>query len=70
MEKIENFDDPKYTTLNFNFWQLIHPLIRDASLSKFSSAHYADAIRSAFVEIEDRLRKQRERRLGSIREEV
>lgn len=39
-----------------DFWPLIHPMIKHVSLSRFQSKHYADAVRGAMVEIEDRLK--------------
>jgi uncharacterized protein (TIGR02391 family) len=39
-----------------DFWPLIHPMIKQVSMSRFQSQHYADAVRGAMVEIEDRLR--------------
>ncbi len=40
-----------------NFWSFIHPKILDVSQQKFIDGHFADAVESAFKEINDRIKK-------------
>lgn len=42
---------------NESFWQYIHPVIKELVFIKYNSKQYADAVESAFKEVNSRLKK-------------
>lgn len=46
-----------FDSIALDFWQYIHPRIRQSSKALFTDQHFADSVNDAFIEIADRVRK-------------
>jgi len=57
MIQLEKLHRRLLTQINEGFWSYVHPLITAISQQKFVNRHYADAVESAFKEINSRLKK-------------
>lgn len=54
----------KVAKSNGDFWDLIHPDIRNVSEKQFRDGHYLDAVRSAFIEVNDKVKKKYKKDTG------
>jgi uncharacterized protein (TIGR02391 family) len=51
-KEIEEFwDHPTPSKSDFDFWQLIHPIVHDVARKRFEAGHFADSVEAAFKEI-------------------
>lgn len=57
-KKIKTSERDTHIEPGDDFWNLIHPLIRKVSEKKFKNAHYMDAVRSAFIEFNDKVKQK------------
>ena len=48
-----------------DFWDMIHPAIRAVSEGKFKNGHYLDAVRSAFIEFNDKTKQRYKKDTGT-----
>lgn len=60
LEQLEKIKLILLENKNEYFWQYIHPIIKELVFVKYNSKQYADAVESAFKEINSRLKKYTE----------
>jgi uncharacterized protein (TIGR02391 family) len=50
---------------SYDFWSTIHPAIRSVSEKQFKNGHYLDAVRSAFIEFNDKVKQKYKKDAGT-----